>query len=315
MLAVSVGAEAKPGYEVHASGTMLILPVEKSADYVIAILANERQRVQLVVKSPSSMTEYSTKGHVSEHGIQADFGAFGRINVRLHLVQHPGEPRHKGRCKGRAPLYQDGTYQGSIEFSQEGGVPEVSVERGHVYFERRFRQLCKRPQPSIGGDKGSTHTVEVGILTLAGRTQGRTIFLQAVSIALTRNPRYSTGNLEVAAHERREGVRVTQRISVSVDHESLAMSPRGKTSETVEVAPPGPFAGHALYTRRPASSPSWTGDLTVDLPDGDSVPLVSADFTAVFCRGFSIATLRQCLGRSRHGSALTQRYLISVDPR
>jgi hypothetical protein len=302
VLAVPVGAEAKPGYELHASGTELILPVEKNTDYVIAVLANERQRVQLVVKRPSSTTEYSTKGHVTDRSIEADFGGFGRINVRLHLVRHPPDPPHMGRCKGLAPLYQEGTYQGSIEFSSQGDVPEVSIERGHVYFEHKFRQICEQPR-QVGGDKPGTsaHTVEVGILTIAGRTQGRTIFLQAFNFASARNPGHSAGYLNLAAHERRQGVRITQRISASIDHDSFAMGPRDRIKETVEIAPPEPFSGYARYTRSPDASPSLTGDLTVDLPDGNSIPLVDAGLAVVFCRGFSIDPLRRCLYRSEPG--------------
>lgn len=302
LLAIPATANATPGYEVHPGGVQLVLPVEHRANYMIAVSANERQRVKLLVKRPSSMIEYSTTGRVTDRSIEADFGGFGRISVRLHLERYPPDPPHMGRCKGLAPLYQEGTYQGSIEFSSQGGVPEISSERGHVYFEQKFRQVCERLRQSGGGDKRtSTHTAEAGILTVAGRTQGRTIFLQAFNLASVRNPRYSAGYLDLAAHERREGVRITQRISASIDYDSFVMSPRGRTDETVEVAPPKPFSGYALYTRSPGASPSWTGDLTIGLPDGNSIPLADTGFAVVFCRGFSMATLRRCLDRSRLG--------------
>jgi hypothetical protein len=301
LLALPDDADAAPAHEVHPGGTTLILPVERAANYVIAVSASEQQRVQLLVKRPSSTTEYMTTGHVNNRGIEADFGALGQVDVRLHLVRRPPDPPHKGRCRGRAPLYQEGTYHGSIEFSHQGDVPAVSVERGHVYFERRFRQVCKRQPQSAGGNKHRpTRTVEAGLLTLAGRVAGRTIFLQVASFASRINPQHSASNLEVAAHERLEGVRITQRISTPLDHGAFVMSPPGSALDTVEITPPAPFAGHAIYARRPASPPSWTGDLTVDLPNGSSVPLTGVDFTAVFCRAFSIATLRRCLDRRGH---------------
>lgn len=310
LVALPGDADAVPGYEVHHGGTKLVLPVEHTTDHVISVWANGRQRVQLLVKLPSSMVEYSTAGRVSNHHIEADFGAFGRIDVRLNLRRHPHGVPHRGRCKGHAPFYQDGTYQGSIELSAEGRVPEVLTERGHVYFERTFRQVCKRRRQSAAGGKDTpTHTVEAGVLTVAGRAESRTIFLQALNLTSRMNPQHSAGNLEVVAHERLEGVKITQRITVPVDHGSFAMSPPGSALETVELTPPAPFAGQAVYARPPASPPSWTGDLALDLPDGNSIPLTGADLTAAFCRGFSISALRRCLD-PRRSQSLTPALVI-----
>lgn len=300
LLALPDDAAAAPAHEVHPGGTTLILPVERAANYVVAVSASEEQRVKLLVKRPPSTTEYMTTGHVTSRRIEADFGALGQVDVRLHLVRRPADPPHQGRCRGRAPLYQEGTYRGSIELSHQGDVPAFSIERGHVYFERRFRQVCKRkPQSAEGNKNRRTRTVEAGLLTLAGRAEGRTIFLQAASFVSRINPQQSAGNLEVAANETLEGVQVTQKISTPLDHGAFVMSPRESALDTAEITPPAPFAGNAIYARRPASPPSWTGDLTVELPNGSSVPLTGADFTAVFCRGFSMATLRRCL--ARHG--------------
>jgi hypothetical protein len=290
MLALPAGAVAKAGYEVQPGGIQLILPVEKRTNYVISVSANERQRVQFSVKGPSSAIEYSTKGRVSSRRIEATFGTLGRIDVKLHLAPYPPDPPHKGRCKGRAPLYQGGTYGGTIEFAHQGGVHKVSDERGRVYFKRRFRQVCKRqrPQSKPGGK------IEAGFLEVGGKGEGHTVLLEALDFALRRNPARSGGSLAVEAYEGREGVRIARRISASINHDSFAMSRRGEIPETVEVVLPKPFAGRALYSLNPGSSPSWTGDLSVDLPGADRIPLTGPGFNAILCRS-SVARLDRCL--------------------
>lgn len=281
------GADAKPAYEVHPGGLQLILPVEKRSDSIISVSINGRQRVKYAVEGPSSAIEYSTRGRVNSRRIVADFGALGRIDVRLHLVPQPPDPPHRGRCKGRAPLYQHGVYRGIIDFPRMPGVPEISTRSGHVYFERRFRQVCRRrpPRPKPALYPKLTRKVEEGVLIVNGKGEGRTVRLWATIFALRQSPAYSGGTCGATAYERREGVRITRRTGRFFYHNSFVMSRRGKRPETVEVEPPKPFAGHAIYSHSPGSPPSWTDDLRVDLPGADGVPLTGPGFSAVLCRG------------------------------
>jgi hypothetical protein len=279
---------------VHPGGIRLILPIEKGGGYALSISAHDRRRVQLTVQGPSSNIEYSTEGRVTNRRIEASFAALGRIDVRLHLVPHPSDPPHEGRCRGRAPLYQEGSYRGTLEFSSQAGVPSVSVKHGHAYLERRFRQVCKRLPRQPSGKSKLGHNVEVGLLAVNGEVEGRTILLHAVDFVSTRHPARSGGNLAVEDSESQEGVRITRRVNISIDHHSFAMSGRGENPEIVEVKLPQPFAGHALYSRSPRSSPSWTGDLSVDLPGEAGVPLTGPGFDAALCRSSSVAKLKRC---------------------
>lgn len=140
----------------------------------------------------------------------------------------------------------------------------------------------------------SMHKIEVGFLTAGGKGGGRTVLLEALNFALSRNLARSAGRLAVAVYERAGEVRIARRISVSVDNDSFAMSARGKTPETVEIEPPAPFAGRALYSRSPGTSPSWTGDLSVDLADNERIPLTGLGFSATFCRGSTLTRLERC---------------------
>jgi hypothetical protein len=249
------------------------------------------------MEGSSSKTEYSTRGHVSSQRIKATFGAMGQINVKLRLVPHPSDHPHEGRCRGRAPLYQEGTFSGTIEFAHLGDVPKVFAKRGRAYFKRRFKQVCKREYPSskLGGENKLKHKLEVGFLLVGGKNEGHTVRLEASILALRGNPARSAGYLSVVDYERSERVRIARTAGAPIDHDSFAMSGRGEIPETVAVELPKPFSGDALYSRNPDFPPSWTGDLSVKLPGAGRVPLTGPGFSAVFCRGFLRAKLKSCL--------------------
>lgn len=287
IFAQPAGAVAKAGYRVDPGTFELILPVEKRGRDVISVSAYGRQRVQFKVEDQSSAIEYTVKGRVSGRRIAADFGALGRIDVSLHLDHHgPGvfRPRH---CKGRDPVEGEGTYHGTIKLSQEPDVPKVSVHLGRFYLERRFRQVCKRrrQRPKPGPYEKLKRKVEEGLLAIRGKAEGRTVRMDARVFAFRRSPRYSGGAVSATAYERREAIRITRSTWSSFYRNSLIMSKRDKEPETVKVKLPKPFSGSALYSRSQGFSPSWIGDLKVDLPGAKSVPLTGPGISTVLCRG------------------------------
>lgn len=296
-LVLPASLNAKPGYRVHPGGVELTLPIERRGIYLTSVSANDRQRVQLTVERPSSTTEYSTKGRVSSRRIEADFGALGRVDVRLDLVRFRSAPSRKGRCRGPGPLYGLGTYRGMIEVAHRVGVPEVSIRRGRVYFERLFRQVCKRRSPRFkpGSFPKLKRQIEEGVLTVHGKGGGRTVRMEATIFAFRRNPAQSGGMVSTRVYERHEGVRITRWTGDFFDRGSFVMSKRGKTPETIDVALPEPFAGRALYLRSSGFPPSWAGNLSIDLPGANGIPLVGPGFSATLCR----ARVDGCLyGRS-----------------
>lgn len=279
-------ADAKTGYRVHPGSTELILPVENAGGRVISISANSQQRVQLLVEKPSSMIEYATKGHVTSRRVKADFGTLGQIDVRLRFARFgPGVFRRE-HCNGRDPIEGKGIYRGAIQFAQERGVPEISVTRGHAYFERQFRQVCPRQSRRYKPDPFPKlkRKIEEGQLTVHGTGDGRTVRLDATIFALRRNPAQSGGTVRATVYERHEKVRIT-RSKGALFEDSIVMSKRGRTPETIEVELPEPFTGRALYSRRPNSPPSWTGDLHINLPGADQIPLTGSHFSTNLCRG------------------------------
>jgi hypothetical protein len=299
LLALPVTAIARPGYEVRTGGIELVLPVRQGAKYLVSVSANERQRVRFVAEGRSTTTEYSTKGHVSRDHISATFDSLGRLDVRLRFTRYASDPPHNGRCRGQGAHYQEGTYRGTLRFSPSGGVPAVSSIQGPVYLERRFMRTCKRQHlKSKPSQAQSKHRLEVGFLTVEGKGDGRTVVLDGLSFALRRNLTRSVGQLAVTVYERDAGVRIARQTSIPVNNDSFAVSASGKYPERVELAPPPPFAGTALYSHSLGTPPTWSGDLALNLSSTEGVSLTGARFKAAFCRATTLIRPEACLSSS-----------------
>lgn len=317
-LVLPAGAAAKPGYEVRPAGSELFLFLEDKGDYEISLEANDRQRVLLAVEEGLlTATEYSTEGHVSSKRIEADLGDLGRIDIDVRL-----EPRYSERepsqrnCKGPASIYVPGTFHGTIRFSGEGDIPPFSVKRGEIGFLRRFKRVCKqrRRAPEQNQEEGKPKLeLEFGLLDTSGKGDGRTVRFEVLSLAPARNPAKSFGVYEAAAYERRESVQIARSTFGFIGAEEFRMSKRGKQPLTLQVKPSEPFAGKALYKRGPGSKATWTGNLSVELPGADAIPLTGDDYDAVFCRGVESGEIDRCLyGSGSHSQPLALARLSSL---
>lgn len=317
LLALPSGAVAKPGYKVRPGGTHIVIPLGEKGDYWFALEADERQQVVLSVEEGLfATTEYKTKGRVSNGRIEADLGELGRIDIELRLAPGQSEREPQGKnCEGHPSVFVPGTYRGTIEFSGEGDVPAATFRRGGVALTRNFRQVCKPRQPASnakGGRKPKPKT-EIGYLAVHGKGEGRTIALEAFSLAPRRSPARSLGILLAEAYERDERVRIARSLLGFFDHKSFVMSRRGKKPETVRVKLPDPFAGRALYSRSPGSPATWSGNLSLDLPGADRIPFTGPGVESVFCRGFTFAGVERCLyGSGSHSQPLALARLSSL---
>jgi len=288
-------ALAKGGYVVYPGGIRFVLPVKRTDGYVVSVSASG-QRVTLKLDGTPLVFEYSTHGHVNGRRIEARFGRSGRVNVKLRLIRRPLEKPHRGRCRGRAPVYREGSYSGRIELPDEGGeIPSGSATHGHVYVTRRFRQVCKRRHRRPRGiGKHQDLKAEVAVLNVSGRTEGRFARIRAFELRPRTRPAQSTGYLDAAVSERLDEMRVTRRIGIPITGESFELSPPGEVPETATIELAKPFEGSAAYLSGVGVGSNWTGDLSVGLPMIGRIPLAGSGFTAVFCRAASVPTLERC---------------------
>jgi hypothetical protein len=286
---------------VRPASTELWFDLGQKGDYDVLVEANDRQRVLFwFSESLFTTSEYSTTGHVSSRHIEADLGELGRIDIDVHLAPKHSWSYPPGRnCKGPASIYVPGTYSGTVEFSGEGDIPQVSVTHGEITFARRFKRVCKRQHS--GAEKGKKPKrkpqLDVGLLQVTGKDEGRRTALEVVNVASKQHPARSFGLLFAGVYERNENVRIERATLTFFGPESFKLSKRGKKPETARLELEEPFAGHGLYSHTPGSPPTWTGNLNVDLPGAKAIPLVGDDFDPIFCRGPSVLNVELCAYR------------------
>lgn len=318
-LTLPATAAAKPGYKVKPAGTELFLFLEDKGDYEISLEANDRQRVLLAAEAGFlTAAEYSTRGHVSSKRIEADLGDLGQIaiDVRLRPRESEREPSQRN-CKGPASIYVPGTFHGTIRFSGEGDIPPFSAKRGYIGFVRRFKRVCKQRQPTPNQKKGQNGKpkpkLEFGLLDTSGKGDGRTVSFEVFSLGPARNPAKSFGIFEAAAHERRQGVRIVRSTLGFLGPKEFRMSKRGEQPLTLRVKPPEPFVGKAFYRREPGQKATWTGNLSVELPGSEPIPLTGDNYDAVFCRGLDFVEIERCYyGSGSHSQPLALARLSSL---
>lgn len=321
LLAIPATAAAKPGYRVKPAGTELFLFLEDKGDYEISLEANDRQRVVLAAETGFlTAAEYSARGHVSSKRIEADLGDLGRVAIDVRLRPHESEPEPSQRnCKGPSSIYVPGTFHGTIRFSGEADIPPFSAKRGYIGFVRRFKRVCKQRQrgpgrnQKKGKDEKPKPKLEFGLLDTSGKGDGRTVNFEVLSIGPARNPAKSFGIYKAAAHERRQGVRIVRSTLGFLGPKEFRMSKRGKQPLTLRVKPPEPFSGKAFYRRGPGEKATWTGNLSVELPGSDAIPLTGEGYDAVFCRSVDSGEIERCLyGSGSHSQPLALARLSSL---
>jgi hypothetical protein len=290
-------AGATKGYVVYPGGVHFVLPVKRTDGYVVS-LSTRGQSVKLKLDGTPLAVEYSTDGRVSSHRIDARFGSLGRVKVKLRLNRRPLGAPHEGRCRGRAPIYWEGTYRGRVELPEGGGgVPSGSATHGHVYVTRRFRQVCKRlhgrsPAASAHG----ALKAEVAVLDVSGQTSGRFARIRALEVRAKRRPAQSTGYLDATVSEKLNGMRVTRRIGMAMTRRLFELSFPGEAPEIARIELAAPFDGYAVFSDGAGTGSSWTGDLSVELPTIGKIALTGSDFVAELCRARSVRTLALCSG-------------------
>jgi len=258
-----------------------------------------------IEKSYVTMT-YTTTGRVDRNGIEADFGQFGRVDLRFsgssqrELFPFPN-------CKGAKPeVQQYGALRGRVEFKSLGGVVELDasrVEEGHTRHAPRRTCAPKPSQVTSGGPEIAMRSGRreaesesfVKTFVARARLMERTIDLYAVKI--------ESRVIDLAATStRRFGpVLVSTSVHASEDETAgpgqaveLSIAGSGPRPRGASLSAAAPFSGSATYRKRPGAAPSWLGSLAAEIPGEGTLPLAGPGFRAALCSYSSNKLERAC---------------------
>lgn len=171
VLAIPAGAAAKPGYVVEPERFSLSARLPKSNGYSVHLGSVGHRWIELAVHRRGQLAIYMAKGRVNRHGIDVDFGRFGRVRADFTGRQMKSEPLFPG-CDGRPAIKARGRLEGSFRFRGEGGFVNVSTMRAKASYERSFRLVC------YFGPESARDREMVDVLEATGKAAGRRVYFR-----------------------------------------------------------------------------------------------------------------------------------------
>ena len=258
------------------------------------------------LEKPYVTMTYTTTGRVDRHGIEADFGEFGRVDLRFS-----GSLRRSifpfPNCKaGKPEVNQSGALRGEVEFESLGGVVQLEasrIEEGQTWHAPKRTCTPKPSHVTYGGPEMDRRVgqreadSESFVKTFMARAHlmARTIDLYAVRIegrvidmAATSTRRFGPVLVSTSVHGPEDEVAGPGK---AVELSILGSGPRPRGASLSASAP---FSGSATYRKRPGTAPSWLGSLAVEMPGEGTLPLAGPGFDAVLCAYASHKLERAC---------------------
>lgn len=209
-------------------------------------------QVYLIASKKGSYAGYVAAAKVTPTSFSADFGPIGHVDVSFH----PTSGALVADSCGGPIDYQQGYYEGTIEFHGESGFADVSSNWANA---KPMVESCDISWQTVGGRLPGAE------LSVFSFEEGAEYFLQAY-----KNRPDGKATFRALALEASGDVAIVRSVRIRAGADSFDYS-RGRQ---VTVDPPAPFSGLGKFRQRKGPD-KWNGDLTVDFPGRADVSLVS----------------------------------------
>jgi hypothetical protein len=300
LVAAPVSAAPRPGDEVRPRSLHLTMSAAGTRDYGVTVDTLGHHQVTLTVTKNNQIASYETRGKVSRHQVKANFGRFGRVNLRFHGKRRPfpaptdkrARKQSKRRaCSGRRPQREVGRFHGAVEFDGQNGYTRLAL--GKVQGEVR------RTYP---------FGFNLTLLSARSRAEGALTRFTAITLEAPRGlpiARRDLFSVITASRQEKVGrVRVYRSVIQMAAPGRVKVSRRGADPQTARLALTSPFSGRAHYRGADKGSPaSWTGNLGVRLLGTNLLPLTGPHFHTVLCRVSAFNPRQSCFRRAEARAA------------
>jgi hypothetical protein len=274
---LSGSAGAKVGHGSPPAKQWIDIELEGSNGYSIHISVNPRRHLVLQVTKEGFSAEYMTRDVLADADrVKAKLLGLGTISVRFHprgQVRHPSLPG----CGRKRPTVQPGVVRGTIRFVGEREYTQVKVREAEAAIEEPTSWFCRygvKFEPNREREKwvSKFSAVVEGAYFLARKYRpgviegGQVLFLAETGVAF-----------ETASG------RVPLTIYRHITVPAPASTFRDAHPEHLTISPPPPFSGTGALARTPESVFIWGGDLSVQFPGLDPIPLAGPSFESDYC--------------------------------
>lgn len=259
------------------AGRSLTAEFKGSNGYRIHIFSLDRGTVLLRTQKGGISTDYVVgNAFVGADRMRAKLPGLGSISLRFHpsgAVRHPAAP---GNCEGPRETVREGVARGTIRFVGEREYTQAErheVRAESVEWEKlrcRFRTHKRGARNWVGrflasewegGPTGFTATKY-----RPGVVKGGRVVFDARTFPSSKGP-----------------LTVYRRATVVAPASTFRVPEPDTYPEHVILSPPPPFAGTGTFARTPESTFTWEGDLSIQFPGIDPIPLTGPSFEPRYC--------------------------------
>jgi hypothetical protein len=261
-----------PGYTTHVE-------LRGTNGYRVDLYAGNRHRVTIKVRKAGLMTEYQTRGTGrGKYGVVAEFAGFGRVSFQFKANGRHHRFSPPPWCEGPDGLAHEGRILGRIRFDGEERYTSVDVSRGKAEVETWPRLRCRYLEPDVRQQRRKwTATFGAFAETLPS--------IEFTAKRYTRGLRPASKQVvfNASTGARKHGIWIFRSARVIADNSTFSVPDPKKSPENVILRPPPPFSGTGIFQRTPESIFSWEGDLSIQFPGLDPLPLTGERFAIDYC--------------------------------
>jgi hypothetical protein len=270
-------AAADGGHGRSAGKQWLGIELEGSDGYAVHVSVDPRQHLILKVSKDGFSAEYLTRDLLAASNlVKANLRGLGVVSVRFHPrgpARHPSVPG----CAGKQPVVQPGVARGMIRFAGERHYTEVETREAPAAVERPKSGFCRYAEPF---DPYPHDREWISNLSAGGAG--------AFFLARKYRPGLIEGGDVLYWAETGETFEATAGHPWLAIYRQLRLPADVSTfhdthPEHLSVSPPSPFSGTGALARTPESVFTWEGDLAVQFPGLDPIPLAGPGFAPDLC--------------------------------
>jgi hypothetical protein len=256
---LDMNLQGSDGYSIHiSSGPLGHLTVQVSKEWFSATYTTEDELAAV-------------------DRIKAQLPGLGTVSVRFHPqgpVRHPTLPG----CEKQRPAVQFGLVRGTIRFAGERDYVRVEADEAKAWTEELRKWSCRYADKDLEIDQRERDWVSKftasgdGVFFLARRYEPGAL---------------PTGDVLYFA-ETGELFRKAPGVPWLLIYREIkvpAPSPSFQDAhlEHLRISPPPPFSGTGSLARTPESIFTWRGDLALQFPGLDPIPLAGPAFEPGYC--------------------------------
>lgn len=267
---------ASLGWPALSSGAAVELSAPASNGYRI-LVKGSAGKVTLSVIGSAGVATYRVPGRASRHGLTANFGRRGIVDVAFRPADRMEIETPPNRCEGRPRITRWGAFAGTIRFRGERGFARARVRRATGSISANPRWKCERRRTASGPEPPALRRIpwaaendEPVVWELVDRRR----HLEVEAFSIGRGNEFSLTAFAASMRERRGRMRI-KRTAFELGADKEFAYDESLTNATI--APPPPFAGKGAFERRKGRD-SWTGTLSVVLPGTPRISLIGKRF-------------------------------------